>query len=325
VDATTDLPEDIAETLLATMLRIRIFEEVVADLAEKKEFKTPIHLYIGQEAIAAAVCAHLHPDDYIFSTHRNHGHYIAKGGDIKRLLAEIYCRDAGCSHGHGGSIHVVDPGVGFMGSSAIVAGTIPVAVGAGLSAKMDGRGRLAVAFFGDGATDEGVFYESLNVAALYQLPVIFVCENNLFSTHLPLSKRQKTGDLYLKMRGFGIATERVDGNNPAAIYSAFERLAKAGREDTLPSFLECMTFRWRAHVGPEHDIDVGFRRKEDIDRWKSRCPIAYQKKCLVDRAGWTTEMLDQLERKIRREIEDAVCFAKKSRHPDACSLTRGLS
>jgi pyruvate dehydrogenase E1 component alpha subunit len=316
--------QDHAAGMLSTMLRIRLFEETVAELAEKKEFRTPIHLYIGQEAIAAAVCEHLGRDDYAFSTHRNHGHYIAKGGSLKRLLAEIYCRDAGCSLGHGGSMHVIDPEVGFMGSSAIVAGTIPAAVGAGLSAKMDGRGRISVAFFGDGATDEGVFYESLNMAALYELPVLFICENNLFSTHLPLFKRQKSGDLHEKMRGFGIVTERVDGNNPLGLYSAVERLTVAARAKGEPAFLECMTYRWRAHVGPEHDIDIGFRKKEDIDHWKSRCPIQFLKRYMYDRFGWTDDTYGQVESSIRSEVQEALRFARESGYPDACSLTKGL-
>lgn len=318
------IPRDHAEKILISMMRIRYFDETVADLSEKREFIAPIHLSIGQEAIAAGVCENLRTDDYVFSTHRNHGHYLAKGGSLKRLLAEIFCRDSGCSSGHGGSMHVIDPEVGFLGSSAIVAGTIPEAVGAGLAARMNGRGQVAVAFFGDGATDEGVFYESLNMAALYEFPVLFICENNLFSTHLPLFKRQRNVDLYQKMRGFGISAERVDGNNAVEVFMAAQRMAEAARTAKAPSFLECMTYRWRAHVGPEHDIDIGFRRREDIDHWKARCPIEALKKQLTAAGQLDASAFAALDLRVRNEVDDAVAFARSSKFPDACTLTTGL-
>jgi len=312
------------ENILITMMRIRFFEETVADSAENKEFITPIHLSIGQEAVAAGVCENLMSDDYVFSTHRNHGHYIAKGGSLRRLLAEIFGRETGCSLGHGGSMHVIDPEVGFMGSSAIVAGMIPISVGAGLSAKMNRQGQVAVAFFGDGATDEGVFYESLNIATLYDIPILFVCENNLFSSHMPLFKRQKTDKLYQKMQAFGIATERVDGNNPVEVFLVAHRLVEMARINRLPSFLECMTYRWRAHVGPEHDIDIGYRKREDIDYWKSKCPIKFLKKQLFSAKRLDETSYAEIEKRVRDEVAEALAFARKSPLPDRCTLEKGL-
>ena len=208
----TDIPMATLRGMYMTMLKIRKFEEKVAELVSEKEIITPCHLYIGQEAVAAGVCAVLREDDYVFSTHRSHGHYIAKGGGIKALMAELYCRTTGCSKGRGGSMHVASPDVGLPGSSAIVAGTIPLSIGVGLALSMQKTERVSVAFFGDGAVNEGVFYESLNFAALKKLPVIFICENNLYSTHLPISACLANTDIYKKAEAFNMPGVRVDGN-----------------------------------------------------------------------------------------------------------------
>ena len=189
--------------LYENMLRIRLFEERVAELlANEAEIKCPTHLYIGQEAVAVGVCANLRNDDYVFSTHRSHGHYLAKGGDLKALMAELYGKATGCSKGRGGSMHLASPDVGLPGSSAIVAGTIPIAVGVAMSFKMQKKDTISIAFFGDGATNEGAFYESLNFASLKKLPVIFACENNLFSTHMPISSCLADTDIYKKAEAF---------------------------------------------------------------------------------------------------------------------------
>jgi pyruvate dehydrogenase E1 component alpha subunit len=318
------VPHHILENMLATMVRIRCFEESVADLASKREVNTPVHLSIGQEAIAAGVCQNLSSDDYVFSTHRNHGHYIAKGGNLNKLMAEIFGKETGCSFGHGGSMHTIDPDVGFMGSSAIVAGTVPIAVGAALSAKRKGKKQISVAFFGDGATDEGVFYESINLAALYNLPIVFVCENNLFSTHMPIFKRQKNIELFKKVKGFGIITEKADGNNPIEVYSAAKKLIQATKDNNGPVFLECMTYRWLAHVGPEPDIDIGYRRKEDIEYWKGKCPIKLLRNHLISINCLDTARYSEIEKKMRGEVDAAVTFAKNSKLPNDRPLGAGL-
>ncbi len=296
-------------------MKIRFFEDAVVKVAYGKEIQTPVHLYTGQEAIAAGVCLNLDKDDYVFSTHRSHGHYLAQGGDMNMLMAEIFCRETGCSSGYGGSMHVTDPDVGFMGSSAIVAGTVPIAVGAGLSAKMDKGRRVSVAFFGDGATDEGVFFESVNLAALYEIPVIFICENNLFSTHLPIFKRQKKTELFQKARSFGINAKRIDGNNPFEVYSAAGKMIRMARDGNGPSFLECMTYRWLAHVGPTPDIDIGYRRKEDIEHWQGRCPIRFLTDYLIREKCATEETLEILEKEVREEVDQALAFARNSNVP----------
>ncbi len=235
------------------MVRIRFFEESVIELFNAKSIICPVHLYIGQEGIAAGVCANLTSDDYAYSTHRSHGHYIAKGGSLRGLMAEILCRETGCSGGHGGSMHITDSDAGFMASSAIVAGTIPIAVGAALKIKMNREKKVSVAFFGDGATDEGVFYESLNFAALHRLPMIFVCENNLFSTHLPISMRQSNQNLSMKMKAFNVDTAKIDGNNAGEVFTAAGRMIENAKNEKGPGFLECMTYRWYSHVGAWRD------------------------------------------------------------------------
>ncbi len=295
--------------ILEQMLRIRIFEECVAQIVTNKEIQCPVHLYVGQEGIAAAVCANLNNDDYVLSTHRGHGHYIAKGGNINKLMAEIYCRVTGCSAGRGGSMHIVDRNVNFIGSSAIVAGTIPIAVGAALTAKMKGTNRVAIAFFGDGATDEGVFYESINIATLFELPMIFVCENNRFSTHMPDFLRQSNIEIHKRIKEFNINTKRVNGNDPLEVYDAIKDMVFNARNQKGPALIECMTFRWLAHVGPTPDFDIGYRKKKDVEYWMDKCPIKYLKKKLISENKLTEKTYSMLEKNLLKEVEDSVTFA----------------
>ena len=312
------------EEIYTTMLRIRIFEEKVTDLLCKKQIHCPVHLYTGQEAIAAGVCASLREDDYAFSTHRSHGHFIAKGGSLNALMSELYGKVTGCSRGRGGSMHIVDPEVGFMGSSAIVAGTIPIAVGGALSAKRSGKEQVSIVFFGDGATDEGVFYESLNFASLYQLPVVFICENNLFSTHMPLSKRQSNQVLFEKVKVFNIPSERIDGNDPIKVYIHAKAMIENARSGKGPSFLECMTFRWFAHVGPTPDLDIGYRKKKDVEYWMRKCPIKAIKKILNKMEDWDKKKEDVIKKIVDSEVEKAVDFAKESAFPEVKNIAKGL-
>ena len=310
--------------ILKQMLRIRIFEERVAKIAENNEIQNPVHLYVGQEAIAAGVCANLRDDDYVFSTHRSHGHYIAKGGNLNKLMAEIYCRETGCSRGRGGSMHVVDKSVNYMASSAIVAGTIPIAAGSALASKIKGADKVSVAFFGEGATDEGVFYETINLATLYKLPIIFVCENNRFSTHQPDFLRQSNIDIHERIKGFNINVKRVDGNNPLEVYSAVKEMVERARSGAGPSLIECMTFRWLAHVGPTPDFDIGYRKKKDVLHWMGRCPINYLKDHMISQNDFTEEDYFDLKKRIAKKVEDSVVFAKESPYPNPESLEQGL-
>jgi TPP-dependent pyruvate/acetoin dehydrogenase alpha subunit len=305
--------------MLRTMLRIRIFEERVGELVEAGEVQTPCHLYIGQEAVAAGVCAALTRDDYVWGGHRSHGHYLAKGGDMRVMLAEIYGKSTGCSHGRGGSMHLFAKEVGILGTVPLVAGTIPLAVGAALASKLRADGRVSVSFFGDGAVEEGHFHESLNLAAVYRLPVIFVCENNFYSSHLHLLNRRAADNIFESANAHGFAGIPLDGNDVLSVYrQAKEAIARA-REGGGPTLLECRTYRWRGHVGPSWDMDVGVKRKNELSEWLPRDPLARLRSILVNH-GVGSEPLQQLELEIREEVEDAVAFARSSPFPDRSGL-----
>jgi pyruvate dehydrogenase E1 component alpha subunit len=306
------------------MLKIRKFEERTAALLESDEIKCPTHLYIGQEAIAAGVCANLYRADCVFSSHRSHGHFIAKGGGLNVLMAELYGKNTGCSGGRGGSMHVAAPEIGLLGSSAIVGGSLPLSVGAALASNMQGGDHIVVVFFGDGATDEGVFFECINFAALYKLPVVFVCENNLFSTHLPLCRRQPEDNLYEKARVHGVRACRVDGNDVVEVYLASRRLTALARKGQGPGFLECRTYRWRAHVGPSLDLDVGLRRKEEVQKWMRRCPIRSCERILLECGALAESENAEIHSRIDQEVEDAVVFARQSPFPDRSKLLEGV-
>lgn len=318
---TADIPLATLRSTYTTMLRIRKFEERVAELlGPEPEIMCPVHLYTGQEAVATGVCANLRKDDYVFSTHRSHGHYIAKGGDIKALMAELYGRATGCSGGKGGSMHLASPDMGLPGSCAIVAGTVPLAVGTALAFSMQERDSVSVAFFGDGAVNEGVWYESLNFASLKRLPVIFVCENNLYSTHMPISACLADTDIYKKAEAFCLPGVRVDGNNVIEVYEAAKKAIEDARGGKGPTLIECLTYRWRGHVGPNYDLDKGLRDKEELDYWMDRCPIKRLEQLLLKREIVSQSEKRQIYESIEKEIEEAVTFAKESPPPDESKL-----
>lgn len=299
-----------------TMLQIRLFEEKAADLIVAGEISCPMHLYIGQEAVATGVCAALKKNDYIWGNHRSHGHYLAKGGDMNALMAELFCKQDGCAQGRGGSMHIFDGNVGVLGTVPMVAATIPIAVGAALSANMRHTNQVSAAFFGDGATEEGVFHESLNFAALYKLPVIFVCENNLYSSHLPLSARRAVEELCLHAVPYGIPGIRVDGNDVLKVYDAAMQAVTRAKRGEGPTLIECMTYRWRGHVGPRFDLDRGIRTKEEVEAWVKRCPINHLRQYLIN-AGYAYQSeLDVIKKEVEGEVEAAISFAHCSPYPD---------
>jgi pyruvate dehydrogenase E1 component alpha subunit len=304
------------------MVKIRKFEERVAELLipPRKELITPCHLYIGQEAVATGVCSALRKDDYVFSTHRSHGHFIAKGGNLKTLMAELYCKKTGCSKGKGGSMHVASSDLGLPGSSAIVGGTIPIAVGAALAFSMQQRDAISVAFFGDGGAHEGTFYESLNFASLKKLPVIFVCENNLYCTHLPVSACLADTNIYKISEAFAMPGIRIDGNNVMEVYKVAKRAIEDARRGKGPTLIECMTYRWRGHVGPYDDLDKGLRSKEELDYWMDRCPIKMLERFLIEHDIMSALERDQIHKAIGEEIEESVAFARESPYPDENDL-----
>lgn len=303
------------------MVRIRAFEEEVARLVEQGEIRTPCHLYIGQEAVAVGVCEALEPSDTVWGTHRSHGHYLAKGGELRALMAEIFGKVMGCSGGRGGSMHLVAPEVGILGTVPIVAGTVPLAVGAGLAAKLRGDRAVSVAFFGDGTLDEGHVHESLNLAAVYRLPVIFVCENNFYASHMHLLERRTQDNLNEIGRLYGIPGLREDGNDVLAVHrAAVEAVGRARRGDG-PTLLEFRTFRWRGHVGPSWDMDVGVRRRGELRDWLPKDPIARARGRLIE-LGVPSDSLEQVQVAAAEEVEQAVMFARQSPWPDPSALLR---
>ena len=313
------LSSDLLRAMYRTMLRIRLFEERVADLVEADEVKCPCHLYIGQEAVATGVCAALDNEDYVWGGHRSHGHYLAKGGDMRVMMAELFGRSTGCSAGRGGSMHIFAPEVGIFGTVPLVSATIPLAVGCGLAAKLRGNRRVSVSFFGDGATEEGHFHESVNMAAVYRLPVLFVCENNYYSSHLGLLERRAKDNIYESGQAHGIPGLRVDGNDVVSVYWTTLQALDRARSGAGPTLLECSTFRWRGHVGPSWDMDVGVRRKDELKDWLAKDPIARVSAVLKNR-GVEEGSLVQIDQEVRAEVEEAVGFARQSPYPDESDL-----
>jgi pyruvate dehydrogenase E1 component alpha subunit len=305
--------------LYRTMLLIRLTEERIAALIEVKEIKTPCHLCIGQEAIAAGVCAALDGQDSIWGGHRSHGHYLAKGGDLNGLLAEILGKTTGCSMGRGGSMHLIDAAVGVMGTVPLVGATIPLAAGAAWASKLRGDGRVAVAFFGDGATEEGHFHESLNLASLYRLPVLFVCENNFYSTHMPLAERRPKDNIVQSADLHGMPGVRIDGNDVMEVYESARDAVERARDGQGPTLLECRTYRWRGHVGPAWDLDVGEQRRRELEEWLPKDPLPRLHRQIVE-AGGRLDEFDAMEQKVRANIETAVQFARDSPLPDPSEL-----
>lgn len=304
------------------MLKIRLFEERIIELYPRQDIKTPVHLCIGQEAIAAGVCHWLKSDDYIFSTHRCHGHVIAKGMGLRALMAEFYGRKTGCCGGKGGSMHLSDPGLGIPATSAIVGGGIPLAVGAALGFKFKKSRSISVVFFGDGAVDEGVFFESLNFSALKKVPVLFVCENNFYATNSPQKARQPKDNIFRRGEIFGIRGYRCDGNDAAAVARMSQRLIKNIRGGRGPYLLECRTYRWKAHVGPDCDAEKGCRPQYELDSWMKRCPVKTFENRLLKNRLLSKEKIAVLRSTILNEIAAAEDFAKGSPFPDSADVDR---
>lgn len=306
---------------LEMMLRIRFAEEAVADLINSGDAKCPCHLGIGQEAVAVGISSHLRNTDRVFGGHRSHTHYLSLGASLDKMMAEILGKATGASRGMGGSMHLFAPEVGFHGSVPIVGATIPIAAGAGLAAKMDGRGDVAIGYFGDGACEEGVMHETLNMAAVMKLPVIFVVENNLYSSHLDIGLRQPANSVGRFAEANRIAARVVDGNDIVAVARAAGELIEAARRGEGPGFLEAVTFRWRGHVGPNEDIDVGVQRAPEIlEAWKKRDPIARLWQSLKLNRKADPGILQALEADVRDQVKTAVENARAAPYPEEAAL-----
>lgn len=311
--------------LYRTMVRIRVAEESLVDPILKGTVRCPCHLYTGEEAVAAGLCAALERKDYVFGNHRSHGHFLAKGGRMKELVAEVYCRETGCSGGRGGSMHLIDPDVGMLGAAPIVAGTISLAVGAALASSIRGDGRVSVTFFGDGATGEGVLYESMNLASLKKLPVIFACENNLYATHMPIRDCRVGSNIHPIAGPFGIEAAEVDGNDVLAVYEAGRKAVDRCRTGQGPVFLEFLTYRYRGHVGPDDNIQgshTDIRPKEEVAAWLRKDPILNFERHLVESKLLDEGTLERIRQQAREEVAAAHVMAKQSPHPKTKELTK---
>ena len=302
-------PETLARVYRSLRL-IRRTEEEIARLYPSDRIKSPVHLSIGQESVSVGVCDALAPDDMMSATYRGHAAYLAKGGDLGRMMAELYGKSTGGAGGKAGSMHLVDMAAGVIGMSAVVGTTIPIAAGFAFAMKREGRERVTACFFGDGATEEGVFSETLNFAALHKLPILFVCENNGFAIHSPLSNRWATEALRERVATYGIPTQGIADADVFAIRRAADTAIQAIRAGGGPQFLECKTYRWREHVGPGEDYDDDYRTRDDLAPWQENDSVAITGNMLDD-AG--REAIDQdIERKIARAVE----FAEQSPWPE---------
>lgn len=307
------------------MLRIRMIEEAIAENYSQQKMRTPVHLSIGQEAAAVASGVVLQKTDYAVSGHRAHAHYFAKGGDLKSMVAELHGKVTGCCRGRGGSMHLVDQSVGFMGSTAIVGNTIPVGVGLAHAIQLSGKNNICAIFLGDGAVEEGVFYESLNFAVLKRLPALFVCENNLYSVYTPLHKRQPMGrKIYELVRAIGAKTDLVeDGYDVLACYQSLQKMADFVRAGNGPGFVEIYNYRYREHCGPNYDNDIGYRSVTEYKSWLARDSVnAFQKQLLQEKLI-TDDIVEKVKSEITQEIIDAFDYADHSPFPDTCEALSG--
>lgn len=318
------LSYDLLKSLYRTMVLIRQCEESLIEPILQGAIKCPCHLYTGEEAIAAGVCAALKKTDYVFSTHRSHGHYLAKGGSLAALVAEVYGKKTGCSKGRGGSMHLIDTPNGMLGSAPIVAGTISLALGAALASTVMKENRIVVSFFGDGASGEGVLYESLNFAALKKLPIIFVCENNLYSTHMPIGECRPKNPIFEIGKPFGIVSRRIDGNDIIKVYEAAKTAVGQCRKGEGPVFLEFSTYRLHGHVGPNDNIQgtsTDIRPKEEIRRWRKKDPVKRFSRFLLKTGIFRQDDLRNIDELVRREVAAAHAFAIRSPYPEKGELT----
>ncbi|HKZ06978.1 MAG TPA: thiamine pyrophosphate-dependent dehydrogenase E1 component subunit alpha [Methylomirabilota bacterium] len=318
------MDRELGRRLLGDMIRIRRAEETLADLYPAQEMRTPTHFSIGQEAVAVGVCAALHRTDVIYSGHRCHAHYLAKGGSLDAMVAELYGKETGCARGRGGSVHLSDPAAGVLASSAILGQTMAVAVGTALAFAMDGLPRVAVSFFGDGTVEEGIFHEALNFAVVKKVPVLFVCENNGYSTHTRLDVRQPASvTIRARAASYGLPAQAVDGNDVFAVYDTAQTALTHCRSGAGPAFIECATYRWREHVGPLWDHDKGYRTKAEVDDWVARCPIKSATARLLREGLCTPADVDAMTRASQAAVNHAVAAAKAAPFPAVEDLTLG--
>lgn len=303
------------------MIRIRAFEDEAIELAKMNLTRAAVHTYNGEEAIAVGVCAHLTDRDYITSTHRGHGHCIAKGADLKKMFAELMARESGYCKGKGGSMHIADMSIGMLGANGIVGGGLPICVGAGFALKYQKSPNIAVCFFGDGAANEGAFHESLNMASVMKLPVIFVCENNQWAISTSQKKSCNVKNISDRASGYGIEGITVEGNDVEAVYREFGRAAKKVREGNGPVLMEMKTYRMAGHYYGDNE---NYRSREEVESWKSRCPVKYLEKILKETCRVNEKQLEKIKKEEKALVLCASESAKKEKEPEREDLKKDL-
>lgn len=303
------------------MVKIRLFEERAMELFNEGLIRGPMHLYIGEEAVAVGACSNVRESDYITSTHRGHGHCIAKGGDIKKMMAELLGKKTGYCKGKGGSMHISDPEIGILGANGIVAGSLGIATGAGLSAQMRKTDQVTICFFGDGATNQGIFHESLNLAAIWNLPVIYLCENNLYGLTSSASKVLSVENVAQRKESYSIPGEVVDGNDVLAVFEVVREAIERVREEGGPILIEAKTYRWVGHFVGDPCV---YRSQDEVEEWKKKCPIKTFRERLLQDTFATSNQLQEIEEKVREEVEAAVQFARESPEPEIHSIYEDL-
>ena len=303
-------------SLCKTMVTIRLFEEKIKDLYARGLVPGLAHLYIGEEAVATGVCAHLKKEDYITSTHRGHGHVIAKGAELKYMMAELFGKKTGYCKGKGGSMHIADITIGILGANGIAGGGIPIAVGSALSSKMRKKDQVTVCFFGDGASNNGTFHEGLNFASVHRLPVVFICENNLYGISVSQKQHQVIEDISIRSVSYNMPGITVDGNDVLTVYEASGKAIQRARVGEGPTLVECKTYRWRGHHEGDPNQGRRYRTVEEIQEWVQKCPIKRFEEKLVGEKVLNKNKIRNIWEEVGKKIEEAVEFANQSPFPD---------
>ena len=307
-----------------SMCLIRLAEEKLIELNPEQLMKCPHHYAIGQEGVAVGVCSVLNKKDQIYSSHRCHGHYLAKGGNLNAFMAEMYNKIDGCTRGKGGSMHLIDISVGMMGSHGVVGTMIPIAVGAAFALKNINKNNVSVVFFGDGGADQGVLYEALNFAALKKLPVIFVCENNCFASFSKASERHAQRDIAIRAKSFGVPADKVFGQDVLKVNKTMKKAVEKARNGEGPSFIEAETYRFKAHCGTDDDVGPNLRTREELDKQKEFCPIEILEKYMFENNIFDEKIKNGIIQQITKDIDNAVEFGRKSPLPRAEELLKGV-
>ena len=297
------------QQLYYRLLLLRRVEERIIAHYSSREMRSPPHLYMGHEAVAVGVCSALEPSDLIFPYYRSHGWYLAKGGDLDGMIAELYGRENGCSKGWGGSMHLINLKAGVMGTSAIVAGTISHAAGVALASQLQGKNTVCAVSFGDGAVEEGVFHETLNISALRKLPILFICENNLYATNTHIRDRQAQTEIFKRAESYGIPGVRIDGNDVLTVYEEAARAVSRARKGQGPTLIECMTYRYLEHCGVNEDLDLGYRTEQEVKEWHAKDPLKKAKDFVNEKES------RRMEEEIAAAIDAAFVHAQSSPFP----------